>query len=184
MVSRKYTKDYRVEYELDSSGKPRPKTVYTGAWYVPVSPADELRAGAKRALLLTAGGWAACLLPLFPPSLAGHTAYVIFPHAMLPLPLYYMSAAAYAMLRCPARLNRREADGISHRFPSAALWLLILSCAALLGFTVRAVTGAELLRFPGDALFAVCEAALAGISICLFRMRPLARTVPQGTDAV
>ncbi len=176
MISGKYTRDYRTEYEVGPRGRLRERAVYIGGAYGFAQPAAAVRAAARRALRLTAGAWAAALAPLCFVSTAGHTAYVIFPHALALIPLALGSGAAWDMFRAVPPLRRREAELVSRRFPASALWLALLSGAGLAGLAVRAATGFEKLLFPGDAVFALCEALLLTLGVLLFRLRGAAET--------
>jgi hypothetical protein len=103
--------------------------------------------------------------------LAARAFYVIFPHAIVFLPLLGMSSAVYGMWTVKPPFTREQNDSISHRAPTSALLMTLLSGLAAVGFLYRFIVYPDAMLFPGDLIFGVCEAILFTASFILFRVR-------------
>ncbi len=170
MISRKYAKDFDVEYDQTPSGRLKARAVYKGKLYVFSDTDEKKRNTAVYFTILLAAAWIAFFMPLGVLSAAARTSYVILPHVCVFLPMIGMSAVVYDLWTAKPPLTREESDHISHRAPKSALFMTVFSGIAAAGLVIRLCAGQNV-AIPGDLIFFVCEAVLLAASILLFMNR-------------
>jgi hypothetical protein len=171
MVSKKYLKDYTIEYAEKSNGRVISRAVYSGKYFKFVESLENIRKARMHFTLLVSAAWITYLFPFFFPSAATSTFYVVFPHAFVFLPLLGMSQVTFRLWTAKSQLTREQSDIISHRAPVSSLAMSILSGLALTCFIARLIADPATMQLPGDLVFGLCEAVLATASWLLFSYR-------------
>jgi archaellum biogenesis protein FlaJ (TadC family) len=167
MVSKKYIKDYEVEYETTPNGRLKARAVYKGKYFEFCDTDVKRIKTAAYFTMLTAAAWVAFFIPLTVISAAARTSYVIIPHACVFLTLISMSAVVYDLWTAKPPLTREKSDNLSQRAPRSALLMTVFAAAAAAGFIIRLCLGPAML-LPGDLVFALCELILLAASCLLF----------------
>lgn len=179
MISKKYAKDYKIEYDETPGGGLKAQAVYRGKYYIFNDTDKNIKKTALFFTALIAIAWIAFFIPLSVLSAAARTSFVIFPHACIFLPLFSMSAVIVDLWTAKPPFTREESDHISQRVPKSALLFMVLSGAAAAGFVINLFLNPDTM-LPGDLLFGVCEAILLAASILLFISR--GRTATRETE--
>lgn len=170
MFTRKYMKDYKIEYDETPEGRLKARAVYTGRYYTFIDTDEKVRKTAKYFALLLSVAWIAFLAPFFWISAAARTFYIVLPHVSCLLPMMGMSAATANLWTEKPPLTQEKRDRISRRAPISALLMVLLSCVASAGFIILLFVGPETMLW-GDLAFALCDAALLAASILLYAGR-------------
>ena len=132
MVSRKYTRDYRIEPCLDRNGHLRDRAVYCGTYYAFRADRDLVRRSMWVYMALAILVTATVILPMCFRCECMHRFYVIFPQIFLLLPVWFLWAGL-RLFFVEEKTTREEKDKIANRIPVASLFLLILSVISLGG---------------------------------------------------
>lgn len=178
MVSRKYAKDYSVEYRATPSGGLRGVAVYVGPYYRYVAGEPELRR-AKRVLCAAAVlCWAAFVPALAVETTLARRIFVLLPHAACVLPLGLLSAALVRLMTLKPPLIREHGDSIPGRVSACSMIMLILSGAALLGAAISAAVLPAGTYGAGDWLYMALLAVFAASSAVIFLNRRSVKTEP------
>ncbi len=168
MVSRKYTKDYRLEPYLDRKGRLRDRAVYCGLYYTFCDDRREVRRSACQLAALNAIATFSTVLPLCFPCDYFRQFYLVLPQAFLLLPLYFLWAALYRVFTAEEKVTREHRDKIMNRIPVAGVFLLIFSVAVAVGSVVYAVIGS---MRGADWLAAACAVIRLVPAVLIFRLR-------------
>ena len=165
MISKKYLKDYRLEEQIDSSGRAKTKAVYIGEYYV-ISP--DFSQSEKRLLLglsiLSALSFIGALIPV---SQAVRVIYVSMPFVLSALPIFIMISTIVSFMQVKAPIKREQAERISNRLPACAFVLMILPSIAFIGQMITALVSWDI--FPtGDIIFAVLSLTISATSAKIF----------------
>lgn len=176
MGHEKYSKDFKTETFLDSSGRLRTKTVYRGDLYV-----FERRETGKtkvRVLLAIALAlvWAVWIFGLVPESTAMGTIYVVAPYVCTSIGILYMTFGASDIVFLKEPFYREGADHINKRFPAAAMCTFCMACASLTAFIVLCAGNFSSLQ-TGDIFFGSINLVLAVLSFLLYKSRKRFRVV-------
>lgn len=169
MARKKYIRDYRLVETVDERGRIRSDYEYIGADYVYCRGADAVRRDKKAVLCAVIVGWLAFAGALLPPSAGMHAVYVALPFLFSAVPLGVLTDTLLTAARSAEPLRHQQADMLENRYPAAALWTMLLPCAALLGELVCLLLGAR--PRPGDAIFSLCAALTAGAGLFAFLRR-------------
>ena len=143
MLTRKYVKDFKVEYDETPDGRLEARVTYTGRYYTFIDTAQKVRKTAKYFSLLLSAAWIAFVVPLLVMSAAARTSYVILPHVFCFFPLMGMTAVTVDLWTEKPPLKQEKRDHISRRAPISALLMVLLSGAASAGYIVRIFVGPE-----------------------------------------
>ena len=165
MVSKKYLKDYRLEEQIDSSGRIKTKAIYIGEYYdiVPDYSISEKRM--LFCLSMLAG--LSFIGALIPVSQATRVIYVSLPFIFSALPLFIMISTLVSFIVIKDPMKREQAERISNRLPAGAFISMILSTAAFAGQIITALVSWD--SFPaGDAIFAILSFTVGAISAIIF----------------
>ena len=176
MLSKKYIKDYKIEYAKTPKGRLKARAVYKGNFYDFPVTGERLRKTAMHFAVLSAASWIAFLVPLFVLSSVARTPYVLIPHACLFLPLAGISSVTVSLWTAKPPLTREKSDHISRRAPKSALFMGVFSGMASLGYLIRLFQGMETMTL-GDLIFGFCEAILLAASCLLFVARKWTETM-------
>lgn len=169
MAGKKYTNDYRLTERVDDRGRVRRETEYVGPRYRAVLGPDDFRRQRRLALFVCAAGFAAFAAALVPRSAASHRAYIALPFVFSVLPLGIAGETLLSVPRDGGALERRQADRLANRYPAAALFVVLLCAAALIGEGAYALSGGAL--SAGDAVFSLFAALYGACGVFLFRKR-------------
>ena len=171
MVTRKYTGDYRLENVLDSRGKMKTVSVYSGAFFRFTESGERLRRTKSLAAVLTVLSAAAGLIPLFINTPIVHNWFVTVPFVCGLLPLAWEIMSVFLILTAKERVKREERDKMTPRLTLASLLVLILTVISLAGqlwFCIRNAVCAA------DMAVTACTAVLILVSGLLFlQKKPL-----------
>ena len=168
MGRNKYINDYRLEETREPGGRRRTLTYIGGAYEYVLAP-EAVRRERKAVLLLGAVGWALFLCALLPYSAASRKAYIVLPFLFNALSLGIVTGTVLSAPKPGAPMERRQAEGLSNRYPAASVFTVILSAASLLGEGIYGLAGGE--YAPGDAVFSLCAALLAVCGAILLKKR-------------
>lgn len=168
MVTRRYTKDYQLEYQLNSRGRICSKAVYKGDWFAFDAPAQQL-ARTRRlygaATVLAAALWAAALCV---PAAFGRVWYLMLPMAFGLIPVWLAVASLARLLTAGPKVTREHRDKTGGRFSGAGIGILVTGGIAVIGGLVRmAAAGAA----AWDIAFVVLAAGYAACGGVLFACR-------------
>lgn len=168
MVSRKYTNDYRIEPYLDRKGRLRDRAVYCGLYYTFCENRRNIRKTAWQITALNALATLTVVLPMCFRSDYFRQFYLVLPQAFLLLPLYFLWAALYRVFTAGEKVTREHRDKIMNRFPTAGIFLLILSSVSVVGTVVYAVIGS---MRGADWFAAACAAIRLVPAVLMFLLR-------------
>jgi len=161
MISGKYLKDYRLEEQIDSSGRARTKAVYIGGDYglSPVFSKNEKLIF----LLMSLLSCVSLIIALIPHSQAARTTYVILPFVFSSLPLFIMSASAFSLFKAKDIMKREQAQRIANRLPAGALTTAILNGAAFTAQIITLSLQPDLIQ-PGDISFSFLSLIITALA--------------------
>lgn len=168
MVSRKYTKDYRLEPYLDRKGRLRDRAVYCGLYYTFCEDRGKVRKAAWQLTALNAIATLSVVLPMCFRCDYFRQFYLVLPQAFLFLPLYFLWAAIYRVFTAEEKVTQEHRDKIMNRLPTAGVFLLIFSGVSVVGTVVYAVIG--ILR-GADWFAAACAVIRLVPAVLIFRLR-------------
>lgn len=177
MARNRYVRYYRLVETVDERGRFRTRTEYIGEYYAFALPLPEARRTARGGLLAAMAGWVFYVAALLLPSVGSRTAYVSLPVILTAVPLWLSCGILWEALRKQPPLDARMADRLNTRYPARALPVMILPLISVIGEAILLLKGDPLM--PGDAVFTVCAAALAGCGMFLFRKRAKLRCLVQ-----
>jgi len=176
VISRKYLKDYRLEEQVDSSGRVKVKTVYIGGDYT-ISP--DLPAGEKRRMIVL------CILSgflfvgaLIPVSGAARLIYVLLPFVFSAFPVFLTSRMAISFYRSGGIMTRKQAEQIANYFPAYAAATMILTSAAFLGYAITTILSGNAMFLPGDVIFSAASFLMAVSAAVLLHKSHNMKAVP------
>lgn len=174
MAKKKYVRDYEISETIDEKGRVRSVPVYVGSYFCFCDAAAAKKSG--RLLAPAAAlGWLAYIMALWLPSGAGKLMYVILPFVFAAVPLWYVSSAVAALLRAGDKLKRSEAEKVAGNLPSASVFGIILTAAALLAEGITAIAAPEKLN-SSDIAFAVGAVILCAVFALAFSRRQAVAT--------
>ena len=169
MISKKYLDDYRVEKTIDENGRVRSEAVYIGGdFYITpqVTKGNKLLVFGLSILL-----WIAFVAAMLPVSYTGAVSYIMLPFICNMLPLYFMTNAAFWLLRVKETMRREQADKIEKRLKPGAFFTFVLSGVVFLGIAITAVFSFGSYVW-GDIIFAaLCLVMCAASAVVFFKCR-------------
>lgn len=176
MVSRKYTKDYRLENQLDGHGRLVTRPVYCGVRYAFISDAAVLRRLCVIMTLTTALYWIFFWLGLAQSCGALRRWYVSVPFFCGFLPAAFLSGSLYYLWRYssapPAEgFTREQKDRIYDRLSPCSLIMLIFAALAGVGEIFYILSGAKDYSGIPDIIIIVSIVIMAAASLTLFISR-------------
>lgn len=168
MVSRKYTKDYRVEARLTKRGAVRDEAIYCGRYFTFSRPREEIR---RSLMLLSAAELGIALSVIAPmcfPCSYCRQMYVVLPLVLCLVPIYLLFTALYRVKTAGESVIREHRDKIADRFPTGALLQLIAAGLVLAGSVVFIFLG-ELQTI--DWIFSALALLRVGAAVPIFLRR-------------
>ena len=172
MTPDRYANDYKLTETVDEKGQSEFSYTYAG----PVYSLRKDTGKSRQILICTIAGWICFLAALIPNSVAMRVFYISLPFVFAVLPLWFLARTGIFLIRelrgndRSFSMKRKEADLINNTFPAAAFFCIVLPGISLIGQIVSLARGRWVI--PGDVIFTICAAALAGLGIFLFRHRP------------
>ncbi len=164
MVTRKYTKDYRIETILDRHGKLREKVTYCGSYYRFTEPFATVKKHLTRLVILTILLLVTVLLPMIVHNDYLNRIYVFIPHGFTVIPLYLFGTAIYRIITARDReVIREHRDKILFRLQRAGVFLLIVSILSVLVIPVYLI-----LETPGVGEWSMMAMALLRMILAWF----------------
>ena len=167
MSRNRYVGDYRIVESIDGRGRVRSDCEYIGAPWVYAANGRTVKAAMRRVAACCAFGWLAWAIALLPLSAAMRALAVALSFAFAALPLGLATGIAVSLFREKPPFEHRHADRLENRAPACTFFVASLASVALAGEGVNALRGSEML--PGDAVFAVCAAALIACAVVCHR---------------
>lgn len=169
MSSKKYVKDYRLDYQLKPGGGLRGVPVYIGEYYTWKEDETAIGRLKYRLALLVAVAAAALVAMLWMSTLlkSGFSLLAI-PMAFALIPLFLMARAVWLIFTSKMPATRRRKDKISNFFPAGALFFMILTAAAALGLIAQLIVMGWSLHL---LIYVLVSLAAAGSAILLFSFR-------------
>ncbi len=146
MVTRKYTRDYRVELYVDHRGRIREKAVYCGAYYKFSAKPDVMKKRSLALAILSAAVLLTTVLPMFIWNTYMKQFYVFLPQALTFIPIYMLIAGIYRIYTAKTEVTHEHCDKIANRISKAAVFLLVISIVALISAVVYCILGTPALR--------------------------------------
>ena len=173
MATRKYVSDYRLEQHVTPDGKVESVSVYQGACFTFVQPAERIR-WLRKFLLSSCLLTLALLLPmLLDNTRLGRTIYVVLPAVSTLVPLYLLLAGARRLGASEVPFTREHRDKTDNRIRGASVALtvcLAISClGSVIHFVIKGVAANEI-------FCVVCLFLALAVSIYMLRFRTLAQT--------
>lgn len=141
VVSRKYTKDYRVEARLTKRGAVRDEAVYCGSYFTFSRPREDVRRSLRYFSAAELGIALSVIVPMCFSCAYCKQMYVVLPLVLCLIPLYFLAAALYRVGTAGEKVIREQRDKIANRFPAAALFQLIAAGLVFAGSVVFVILG-------------------------------------------
>lgn len=158
-----YLKDYRMDLEIDASGKEKQVLVYVGDYHV--LNEDEKTQRAKRFLpVFTLIGWIAFVGSLFFYSEITKCFYVLLPYMLYLFSLYFISVADYYLCFFKKKYTNKENDSVVNRGKAATVGGIAIMILTSVGEVAFFVKHQEVSTY--DFLF-LSLSVVEGISFCL-----------------
>lgn len=169
MAQNRYVKDYRLVETVDERGRIHTDYEYIGDSYYYLRGAETARKEKRTVLTVCLAAWLAFVGALLPNSGGMHTLWVTLPFLFTALALGILTETLLTATPNREPFERRQADKLENRYPTAALSAAVLTGISLLGEGLNL-----LLRRPmngGDAVFCLCAAVVAGCAVFVFSRR-------------
>ncbi len=163
MVSRKYTKDYKVEYTENAKGKLRPIAIYCGDYYNFVKSDHAVNKAKYKLLVFSVISLISIVSTLCFETNALRTMYVSLPHAVSLFPLSFLLMAVYNVFMLKRPYTREQNDKTVNRLKSSSLLLMIFTTLAFSMQIVNFIVDAEKLLMPQDVIY-TCILLIAVLS--------------------
>lgn len=173
MVSRKYTKDYRIENVLLPDGKVVTRPVYCGKYYAFSADPQILRHARICLTVSVAAYWLFFWTGLFLNSGGMRRWYVSLPYFCSFLPAAFLTGSLYYLwkytLSPPALgLTREQKDRVYDRISQCSFLMILLASLSAVGITAYYLLGAEGYRGLEDVMAAVSVAGMIVSAIVTF----------------
>lgn len=168
VVSRKYTKDYRVEARLTKRGAVRDEAIYCGQWFVFSRPREAVRRSLYALFAAELGIALSVVAPMCVPCAYCKQLYTVLPLVLSLIPIWFLFTALYRVKTAGEKVIREHRDKIANRFPTAALLQLIAAGLVLIG-TVVFIIIFELTAI--DWIFSALALLRAAASVLIFLRR-------------
>lgn len=141
VVSRKYTKDYRVEARLTKRGAVRDEAVYCGKYFTFSRPREDVRRSLYSLSAAELGIALSVIVPMCFPCAYCKQMYVVLPLVLCLVPIFLLFSALYRVRSAGEKVIREHRDKIASRFPMCALLQLIAAGLVLIGTVVFVIIG-------------------------------------------
>ena len=141
MVSKKYTKDYRVEARLTKRGVVCDEAIYCGDYFTFSRPREDVRRSMWYLSAAELGIALSILAPMCFPCAYCRQMYVVLPLVLCLIPVFFLAAALYRVRSAGEKVIREHRDKIANRFPACALLQLIGTGLVLIGSVVFVILG-------------------------------------------
>ena len=168
MVSRKYTKDYRVEARLTKRGAVRDEAIYCGEYFSFSRPREDVRRSLRSIFAAELGIALSVALPMCFSCAYCRQIYIVLPLVVSLIPIYFLFTALYRVRTAGEKVIREHRDKIASRFPAAALFQLIAAGLVLVGSIVFIIL-APLQTI--DWIFSALSVLRAAASVLIFLHR-------------
>ena len=168
MISKKYTKDYRVEARLTKRGAVRDEAIYCGDYFTFTRPREDVRRSFRYLTAAELGMTLLAILPMCVPCAYCKQMYIVLPLVLSLIPIYLLLTALNRVRTAGESVTREHRDKIANRFPTGALLQLILAGIVLAGSIVFVFIG-ELLTI--DWIFSALAVLRAAASVLIFLRR-------------
>ena len=157
MVSKKYTKDYRLENTIGKDGKIVTVTVYCGEYYGFIADKDKLRRARAYIVLSCLFYWVFFWLGLAFDSGSMRQLYVSLPYFIGFLPAVYLSSSVYYLVKYTRRplekgFTREQHDRVYERMAQSSFVTLLLAAFAAVGVVFYFIFKFKTLGGLGDIL--------------------------------
>ena len=166
MISRKYTKDYKVEYVENSKGKLRAVATYCGEYYKFDSNDIELKKNKKKFILFSVVTFVTLMSSLCFNSLAAHTIYVSLPHVICLFPMSFQLISAYNLCVLKTPYTREQNDKTVNRQKGSSLIMMIFTTIAFSMQIVNWLINSSSMILPNDIIY-TCLMAITTVFACL-----------------
>ena len=167
MSSKKYVKDYRLDYQLKPGGGLQGVPVYIGdyfTWKAEEAPVVN-RLKYKLALLVGLGAAALVAMLWMSSLLKDGFSLLAIPMAFALIPVFLMGRAVWLIISSKMPVTRRKKDKISNSFPAGALFFMILTAAITLGLLAQLIVMGYTLYF---LIYLLVSLVAVGAAILLF----------------
>lgn len=169
MVSRKYTKDYRVEARLTKRGAVRDEAIYCGDYFRFSRPREDVRRSLRFLFSAELGIALSVILPMCFPCAYCRQIYIVLPLVLSLIPIYLLFSALYRVKTAGQKVIREHRDKIANRFPAAALFQLITAGIVLVSSIVFLIIIDGLQAI--DWIFSALSVLRAAVSVLIFLHR-------------
>lgn len=140
MSSKKYVKDYRLDYQLKPGGGLKGVPVYIGDYFTWKSDESEIHCLKPRLAVLAGVSGAALIAMLCMTALLkGGFSLLAIPMAFALIPMFLLARAVWLLFTAKMPATRRTKDKISNMFPAGALFLMILTAAVAVGLIAQLI---------------------------------------------
>ncbi len=168
MISKKYTKDYRVEARLTKHGRVRDEAVYCGEHFRFARPQEDVRRSFRYLAAAELGMALLTIVPMCFPCAYCKQMYIVLPLVLSLIPVYLLLTALNRVRTAGETVIREHRDKIANRFPAGALLQLILQGLVLAAGVVFVFIG-ELNAI--DWVFTALAVLRAALSVLIFLHR-------------
>lgn len=141
MVSKKYTKDYRVEARLTKRGAVRDEAIYCGEYFTFSRPREDVRRSMWLLSAVELGIALSILAPMCFPCAYCRQMYVVLPLVLSLIPVYFLAVSLYRVWTAGEKVIHEHRDKIANRFPAFALLQIIAAGLVLAGSAVFVIIG-------------------------------------------
>lgn len=168
MISKKYTKDYRVEARLTKHGKVRDEAIYCGEHFRFARPIEDVRRSFRYLAAAELGVALLTLLPMCFPCDYCKQMYIVLPLVLSLIPIYLLFTALNRVRTAGETVIREHRDKIANRFPAGALIQLIMAGLVLAAGVVFVFVGEPRTI---DWIFSALAVLRAALAVVIFLRR-------------
>lgn len=168
MARKKYVKDYKLNQTVDERGRLKSEPEYVGSYFVFSESADTVKAQAKKSLAACGIAWAAFAASLFLNTGSMRLFHISLPYAFTAIPLWLLTDVCIKAMKTVGKLQHRESDEMTQKYPAASMWTAVLTIFALLGMVIAVIFKIGSL-VKADILFALLASVVCACGAYCFK---------------
>lgn len=169
MISRKYSKDYKLTHTVQENGKIKTDVKYVGTEYI-ITDEENFKKNRKIFLMLAALCWIFFIFAIVPQSTSSRTFYIIVPFVSCAIPLFFLTGSIIDLFQIKSPITRMQADKINRTLPAQAFAFMLLSGAAFFGFAISCIINFKKM-IAGDLIYGISSFCVLALSAVIFSLR-------------
>lgn len=168
MAKKKYVKDYKLNHIVDGSGRLKSEPEYVGSYYIFRESAAQVKAQAIKCIAACALAWASFIGSLFLNTGAMRLFHISLPYAFTAIPLWMLTGVCIKAYRTYGKMQHRQSDEMTQKYPAAAMWSALLPILALTGMLISLIFSIGNL-VKADIAFAFAVSVVTACSAYCFK---------------